>query len=77
MTLKAEFFHVFGHLYFKQDLLKILKFDLPKKRSDFIYIMEIRVFLMNVTYLIYIQVKVRHRLKNKLLDVQNELYLHK
>ncbi|PFF40051.1 hypothetical protein CN357_33700 [Bacillus cereus] len=61
----------------KKDLLKILKFDLPKKRSDFIYIMEIRVFLMNVTYLIYIQVKVRQRLKNKLLDVQNELYLHK
>ncbi|MGX1460075.1 hypothetical protein ACUXG3_004404 [Bacillus thuringiensis] len=61
----------------KKDLLKILKFDLPKKRSDFIYTMEIRVFLMNVTYLIYIQVKVRHRLKNKLLDVQNELYLHK
>lgn len=62
---------------FKKDLLKILKFDLPKKRSDFIYIVEIRVFLMNVTYLIYIQVKVRHRLKNKLLDVQNELKLHK
>ncbi len=38
----------------KQDLLKVLKFDLLKKTSDFIYIMEIRGFLMNVTYLIYI-----------------------
>ncbi|SEJ43248.1 hypothetical protein SAMN04487780_10764 [Bacillus thuringiensis] len=28
----------------KQDLLKILKFDLPKKPSDFIYILEIRGF---------------------------------
>ncbi|PEC14147.1 hypothetical protein CN300_04505 [Bacillus thuringiensis] len=60
----------------KQDLLKVLKFDLLKKTSDFIYIMEIRGFLMNVTYLIYIQAKVRHGLKNKLLDVQNELNLH-
>ncbi|SEJ43240.1 hypothetical protein SAMN04487780_10763 [Bacillus thuringiensis] len=32
---------------------------------------------MNVTYLIYIQAKVGHGLKNKLLDVQNELHLHK
>ncbi|KFL63522.1 hypothetical protein DJ50_4731 [Bacillus cereus ATCC 10876] len=32
---------------------------------------------MNLTYLMYIHAKVRHGLKNKLLDVQNELYLHK
>lgn len=48
----------------KQDLLKVLKFDLLKKTSDFIYIMEIRGFLMNVTYLIYIQAKVWRYFQN-------------